>query len=243
MVEILDAHPLLKKKDEQNDPSIPPQARQEFFYHRASMFQFKELKQEAERWCQRLPVLGFNSASFDINLVREYLLPVLANAVDEEGNPEHSPNCIKKNNAYTSMSTKKMQFLDMMQYLAAGSSYENFVKGYAPTVKLAKAPFPYKWLNSTARLEEGLPERHHFYNDLKNEELSEEDYERVKQLWFDNSIITMAQYLEFYNKLDVTGFVVAAENYKKWWHNENIDAFKQGMCIFFTNLLVLCCRL
>ena len=53
----------------------------------------------------------------------------------------------------------------------------------------------------------------------------------------------MAQYLEFYNKLDVTGFVVAAENYKKWWHNENIDAFKQGMCIFITNLLVLYCCL
>jgi hypothetical protein len=139
------------------------------------------------------------------------------------------PNCIKKNNAYTSITSKRLQFLDMMQYLAPGSSYESFVKGYAPTEELAKCPFPYKWLNSTDRLTEGLPERHHFYNDLKNEELSEAEYDNLKRLWEDKDITTMADYLKFYNIVDVRGFVVAAENYKSWWNNQNICPFKQGM--------------
>jgi len=66
---------------------------------------------------------------------------------------------------------------------------------------------------------------------LKNQELSESDYEAVQQLWLDNNFTTMAQYLEFYNKLDVTGFVAAADAFRTWWTNQNIDPFKQGMCV------------
>jgi hypothetical protein len=170
---------------------------------------------------------------FDLHFLcdRVYYCFSLCNGDHEVGEKPTQPNCIKKNNAYTSLATKKLQLLDMMQYLAAGSSYETFVKGYAPSIKQAKCPFPYTWLNSTDRLNEGLPDRYCFYNDLKNEELSEQDYESVKQLWADKNFTTMAQYLKHYNELDVIGFVVAAENYKKWWHKENIDPFKQGMRI------------
>src|ERR1700738_2407301 len=75
MVELLEAHPLLKSKTTQGDASIPPKARQEYFYNRSSKFRFEQMLKEADRWCRKLPVLGFNSASFDVNLVREYLLP------------------------------------------------------------------------------------------------------------------------------------------------------------------------
>jgi hypothetical protein len=75
MTKILEVHPQLQKKKEQGDPSIEPQKRQEFFYHRASKFQYEQFLKSAERWCHQLPVLGFNSASFDFNLIREYLLP------------------------------------------------------------------------------------------------------------------------------------------------------------------------
>jgi hypothetical protein len=148
---------------------------------------------------------------------------------EEEGGKPKQPNCIKKNNAYTSLATDKFQLLDMMQYLAPGSSYETFVKGYAPTVELAKCPFPYSWLDSVERLDEGLPEQYCFYNDLKDEELSLEEYEKVKQIWVEKKFTTMGEYLQFYNEVDVRGFVVAADNYKNWWHEQNIDPFKQGM--------------
>jgi len=194
------------------------------------------LCKQADRWCRSLPCIGFNSASFDVTLIREYLLPqLLTERIDDDeqqGDKLNNISCIKKNNAYTSLATTKLHFLDMMQYLAAGSSYENFVKAYAPQVKQVKCPFPYKWLDSVEKLQHDLPARHEFYNDLKNEELSEADYATVQQLWIDNNFTNMGQYLQFYNNLDVTGFVVAVEAYKAWWTKQNIDPFKQGMCVY-----------
>ena len=236
---IADQFPLLKSKKTLGDPAIPARQRQEYMYHQSTCTQFAQFYKQADKWCRSLPCIGFNSASFDINLIREYLLPQLLTeqADDDQNDKLNKISCIKKNNAYTSLSSKKLHFLDMMQYLAAGSSYENFVKAYAPQVKQVKCPFPYKWLDSAAKLQQGLPARHEFYNDLKNQELSEADYEAVKQLWLDNNFTNMAQYLEFYNKLDVTGFVSAADAFRTWWTNQNIDPFKQGMCVSLSGLL------
>ncbi len=197
----------------------------------AATAQFDSYYKQADNWYRVLPTLGFNSVSFAANLIREYLLPLPLTDRDDNQNDGklNSISCIKKNNAYTSLTTKKLQFLDIMQYLAPGSSYEIFVKAYAPHIKQIKCPFPYKWLDSVDKLSQLLPDRCEFYNDLKNQELSEADYKQVQQLWFDNNFTTMAQYLEFYNKLDVTGFVAAVEAYKSWWTNQNIDPFKQGV--------------
>lgn len=145
----------------------------------------------------------------------------------EDTKPE-KPSCIKRGNKYISLSTTNLQLLDMSQYLAAGSSYEGFVRAYAPHVEDVKCPFPYKWLDSTAKLDQGLPPRNDFYNDLKNEELSEEDYTDVQELWRTKEFSSMGEYLKYYNKLDVDGFVPAVAEYKKWWMTENIDCFKQG---------------
>ena len=210
-----------------------PRSAKQYLYHKTSASQYAYYSKQAEKWCRTLPAIGFNSANFDINLIREYLLPQLLTTRDEEqqGDDLNNISCIKKNNSYMSVATSKLHFLDIMHYLAAGSSYENFVKAYAPQIKQVKCPFPYKWLDSVHKLPQGLPGRAEFYNDLKNMELSEADYAGVQQLWADNNFSNMAQYLEYYNKLDVTGFVAAVEAYKAWWTKQDIDPFKQGTCV------------
>ena len=52
--------------------------------------QLIELQEHLERYCNILPVFGFNSAKYDINLFKCYLLPILIN----ERNME--PTVIKK---------------------------------------------------------------------------------------------------------------------------------------------------
>ena len=39
--------------------------------------QLIELLEHLERYCNVLPVFGFNSAKYDINLIKSYLLPIL----------------------------------------------------------------------------------------------------------------------------------------------------------------------
>ena len=41
--------------------------------------QIFDLQEHFERYCNVLPVFGFNSAKYDINLIKSYLLPNLVN--------------------------------------------------------------------------------------------------------------------------------------------------------------------
>ena len=41
--------------------------------------QLIDLQEHFERYCNTLPVFGFNSAKYDINLIKSYLLPFLVN--------------------------------------------------------------------------------------------------------------------------------------------------------------------
>ena len=41
--------------------------------------QITDLQEHFERYCNTLPVFGFNSAKYDMNLIKSYLLPVLVN--------------------------------------------------------------------------------------------------------------------------------------------------------------------
>ena len=52
--------------------------------------QLIELQEHLERYCNVLPVFGFNSAKYDINFIKSYLSPILTN----ERNME--PTVIKK---------------------------------------------------------------------------------------------------------------------------------------------------
>ena len=54
--------------------------------------QLIDLQEHFELYCNVLPVFGFNSAKYDINLIKSYLLPMLANGRDIE------PTVIKKAN-------------------------------------------------------------------------------------------------------------------------------------------------
>ena len=39
--------------------------------------QLIDLQESLERYCNVLPVFGFNSAKYDLNLIKSYLLPIL----------------------------------------------------------------------------------------------------------------------------------------------------------------------
>ena len=58
--------------------------------------QFIELQEFFERHCNVLPVFGFNSAKYVINLIKFYLLPILINKTNME------PTVIKKANQFVS---------------------------------------------------------------------------------------------------------------------------------------------
>ena len=70
--------------------------------------QLVDLQEHFERYCNVLPVFGFNSAKYYINLIKSYLLPILVNERDIE------PTVIKKANQVVSFKFGDIQLLDTL---------------------------------------------------------------------------------------------------------------------------------
>ena len=84
---------------------------------------------------------------------------------------------IKRQNSYICVKGKYFSFLDISQFIAAGSSYSSFLQAY--NIKEKKSYFPYSYLTSYAvLLEEKLPDYESFYSKLKSCNVLEEEHDR-----------------------------------------------------------------
>ena len=61
---------------------------------------------------KQVPVFGFNSGRYDINMIKEYFVENLTSLSDV--------NVAKKENSYMFLSTPNFKFLDIKSYLAPG---------------------------------------------------------------------------------------------------------------------------
>ena len=86
--------------------------------------QLIQLQELFERYCNVLPVFGFNSGRFDINLLKKYLLPILVEDKDIE------PIVIKKANQYVSFKFGDVQLLDILNFLGGATNLDSFLKAY-----------------------------------------------------------------------------------------------------------------
>ena len=123
--------------------------------------QLIELQEHLERYCNVLPVFGFNSAKYDINLIKSYLLPFLIN----ERNME--PTVIKKSNQIVSFKFGDVQLLDIMTFLGGATSLDSFLKAYKTAE--TKGFFPYEWFDCPQKVNNSeLPPYDAFFSKLRN---------------------------------------------------------------------------
>ena len=84
--------------------------------------QIIELKEYLERYCNVLPVFGFNSAKNHLMLIKSYLLP---NPVDER---DVEPTVIKQTNQFSSLKFGEIQLLDLLNFSGGETSLDSFLK-------------------------------------------------------------------------------------------------------------------
>ena len=84
--------------------------------------QIIDLQESVERFCNVLPVFSFNSAKFDLKLIKSYLLPILVNERDIE------PTVIKKANQFVSFKFGDIQLLDIKNFRGRETSLDSFLK-------------------------------------------------------------------------------------------------------------------
>ena len=104
-----------------------------------------DLQEHFERYCNNLPVSGFNSAKYDINLIKSYLLPILVNERDIE------PTDIRKaEQFFVSFKFGNIQLLDIMTFLDGATSLDSFLKAHKS--KETKSFFPYERFDCPKKL-------------------------------------------------------------------------------------------
>ena len=137
--------------------------------------QLVNLQEHFERYCNTLPVFGFNSAKYGINLIKSYLLPVLVNERQIE------PTVIKKANQFVSFKLGDVQLLDIMNFLVGATSLDSFLKAYE--TEETKGFFPYEWFDNPEKLNNReLPPYDCFFSKLRKINPLENDYNDFENL-------------------------------------------------------------
>ena len=207
-----------KEDTDMIDETIEEPEKKEKKSHPLAMLKFKY-----EQWMTEMSVIGFNSAKYDINMVKPYLVKVLMEK-------ELINFVVKKSNAFMCLQTERLKFVDIRNYLAPGFDYATYLKAYKCTV--LKGYFPYEWMNNLEKLKwTSLPSHQDFFSTLKNSNISNEEYTYCQQIWKDEEMTTMQDYLIWYNNRDVVPFLEAVEKQFMFYCQLGVDMFKDGISV------------
>ena len=85
------------------------------------------------------------------------------------------------------LSTNKLKFLDMVNYLAPGFSYDNYLKAYG--CDLTKGHFPYEYMDDIRKLDDrSLPPKEAFYS-LKTRVYIQRGLCRCERVWRETNMV------------------------------------------------------
>ena len=174
-----------------------------------------------DTWINEIPVVGFNSGKYDVNVIKPHLLKKLK---------EELQFVVKKNNAFMCLKTSHLKFVDIRNYIAPGFDYATYLKAYQCSV--SKGFFPYEWMTNPDKLKcTALPDYEDFYSTLKNRNITEEDYAYCQRIWSEQKMNTMRDYLVWYNNRDVVPFLEAVEKQFNFYQMLKVDMFKDGISV------------
>ena len=216
-----------------------------------------KLKKKFEVYCKELVVFGFNSAGYDIKLIKKHLFKELCKK------DESPSSTVKKSGKYPCIKTDHLKFLDVLQFLAPGYNLKSFFKAFGVTEQ--KGFLPYDYFTHADQLDETtLPPYETFYLTIKNCNVLEEEYisfqklvdqgkseqealqimlltakpktgpenyQRFQQLWTENQWSTFAEFLKWYNDLDVTPMIQAIQNMNEFYKQKHIDFMHQAISL------------
>lgn len=185
-----------------------------------------------EKVIESVPVIGFNSGKYDINMCAKELFSVIGDEVVSA----------IKSTSYMCITTKKLKMLDISNYLPAGTSYTKYLETYLGececpdkircVCELSKGVFPYEYIDSFQRLSEtSLPPKEAFYSSLRKSHITDEEYERACFIWDHYEMKTLKDFLVWYNNLDVVPFVKAIIKQRLFYTERELDMFVDGVSL------------
>jgi hypothetical protein len=197
------------------------------------MNQINRLRTHLEKYCNEVPVLGFNSGCYDINLIKGKILEHL-----QLHNREKKVFVIKRNNCYSCISNGDFKFLDVTHFLSPGTTYAQFLKAFG--VSQRKGFFPYEYFRKSDQLQETKlpPMGEAWFSSLKGRDILHDgentvasNYRWLQEVWQNHNMRSLKDFLIWYNNLDVGPFVEALIHLTEFYFKRNIDIFKDTVSV------------
>ena len=184
----------------------------------------KDQKKKIEEWCDQVPVLGFNSGKYDLNLIKAHFVKKLADTTSKV-------RVAKNSNKIMFLLTSGFRFLDIMNYLGPGTSYEKWVKAY--DCETTKSWLPYEWFDDIKKLDyPGLPDYPDWYSNLKGGfTLKLTEWKACKRTFWEEGMKTFKDWVRYYNNLDVAPGLEALEKMRNFYTEKGIDIMKDAVSI------------
>jgi len=186
----------------------------------------KNQQRALEEWCDQIPVVGFNSGKYDLNLIKKYFVEQVTNGVAKVKVGRKATRTIF-------LITAGYRFLDVVNYLGPGtSSYDKWVKAYGCTAQ-TKSWFPYEWFDSPDKLDyPSLPDYPAWYSRQKGAYLlTRQQWEDCKRTFDEQGMRTFGDWLRYYNNLDVGPFVEALVKMRDFYTARGVDIFKDAVSL------------
>ena len=181
------------------------------------------LQKKFAHFLPSIPVVGFNSQRYDLNVMKGPLLKFLHQR-------DKIKFTIKRESKMQCVETDQFRFLDISNFIAPGFSYDKYLKAYDCAQE--KGFFPYEWFDSLDKLEVSeLPPHSAFYSSLTQSNISEAEYRYCLDVRERGNMETMRDFLIWYNNLDVVPFLEALEKQTKIYEGKGIDMLKSAILL------------
>ena len=166
----------------------------------------------------------FNCGLYDLNPIKEHFAELLADTTNRV-------KLAKKANTTMFMKTDHFRFLDIINHLGPGISYEAWVKAYGCSAQ--KSWLPYEWLDTPEKLNyPGLPDYPAWYSKLKGGfVLKVSEFKECKKIFKERGMQTFADWLRYYNNLDVAPGLEALEKMRAFYTEKGIDILKDAVSL------------
>ena len=185
------------------------------------------MKEQWRQWFNQFPVNGFNSGRYDLHMVKEYFVKEISYNKDNKCNEDMF--AAAKENDYIFLTTSKLKFLEVKNYIGPGLSYDAWCKSMS--CRLRKLIFPCEWLDSYKKLSHVGPVSYEdFYSSLKST-ITKDEFEQLLKLFKENDCTTMGDWLQEYNVADVVPFVEAFREMAGQNYPDKIDVCKDAVSI------------
>ena len=118
-----------------------------------------KLQERFGQYLNEIIVLSYNGSRYYLLIIKEQLIVNLLES-------QEIRYVIKRGSAYSCIATEHFKFLDITSYLAAGVSYDGFLKAY--NITQAKSFFPYEYFDGLEKLQStDFPQYEDFFSSLK----------------------------------------------------------------------------